>query len=970
MASKPSSSGNCKRPRLQCPHCKEILSYSSYCRHQQTKVCVGAKETITPVKHSEVPDCNYSFEHTQQEPDNVDDNVIINEATNFISNLDETTSSSDYDDDDDDDENAKESAPEIWDLEESDLESEDNSTDKASDNLYYTLSYFFLFFQLCYHISDRALKHILMFVSSFLNWMSTAINVQGNGDNTTYIRLIKNFPMTIYSLKKKLGNESNFTRYCVCPSCHTMYKEKDCIVIGPNGTQVSRKCDYIEFPNHPQAAHRKKCTMELMKNIKANGQYKMIPKKIYIYNSIANTLQKLALRPGFFESCETWRKYNSAEADFMTDIYDGKIWREEWQKYLEVPGNLLLMLNVDWFRVYKHSSYSVGVIYLVIQNLPRKLRFKPENILIVGTIPGPREPKFTINTYLRPMVDELLDLWNGIQLESNKSSLGIRTIRVALALISSDIPATRKVCGFYGFNALHGCSKCMKQFPKSSFVDPPNFSGFQRDTWPARDLKIHHAKALEAKNARTNAAREKIQGELGIRYSELLRLPYLDIIRCHLIDPMHNLYLGTAKNVFSLWKANKILPEPLCATIQQKMDSIITPSHLGRLPGKIATAGGFSGFTAEQWMIWTIVYSPFALHEVLPPEHYEMWCLFSKSCSLLCRPFIHKTELATADELMIEFCIRFERIFGEACVTPNMHLHGHLRKCIEDVGPVYSFWCFSFERYNGILESFKKNWNAPEIQIIEKFSMMQTLNATDTSNIPTQFKSCLDTIKQNYVMLGDTSNILDSQTLFQYEKNLFSLPTEICATKFPFHKIALPLHEKIFSETTRDKLYNTYSKIYSAESVKHVPLRYEEFRQLEVFGQIYTSSKCRSHRSNTIMAIWPSITGNILDRSCRVEDVRVGIIEYLIQHVPSIAGMDDKSHIFAKVKWFEDHPRKNWFKHSIIVSCTLFSSETEASFLPVSRIMSRCARTEQMLRLDYGTDKVNICIPVTRRIDD
>ena len=88
---------------------------------------------------------------------------------------------------------------------------------------------------------------------------------------------------------------------------------------------------------------------------------------------------------------------------------------------------------------------------------------------------------------------------------------------------------------------------------------------------------------------------------------------------------------------------------------------------------------------------------------------------------------------------MIEFCNRFETIFGEACVTPNMHLHGHLRKCIEDVGPVFFFWCYSFERYNGILESFKKNWHSPEIQVIEKFSLMQTLNATDTANMPTQF---------------------------------------------------------------------------------------------------------------------------------------------------------------------------------------------------------------------------------------
>lgn len=93
----------------------------------------------------------------------------------------------------------------------------------------------------------------------------------------------------------------------------------------------------------------------------------------------------------------------------MTDVYDGKLWREEWKEYLKVPGNLLLMLNVDWFRVFEHTSYSIGMIYLVIHNLPRTLRFK-ENILIVSSIPGPHEPKLTINSYLKPMVDELLDL--------------------------------------------------------------------------------------------------------------------------------------------------------------------------------------------------------------------------------------------------------------------------------------------------------------------------------------------------------------------------------------------------------------------------------------------------------------------------------------------------------------------------------------------------------------------------------
>ena len=108
--------------------------------------------------------------------------------------------------------------------------------------------------------------------------------------------------------------------------------------------------------------------------------------------------------PGFLELCEEWRGVSRPEG-ILTDVYDGKLWKE-WMDFdnvpfLKVPGNLILMLNLDWFQPYKHTPYSIGVIYLVIQNLPRRLRFKPENIIIVGTIPGPREPSCDeLNPYL------------------------------------------------------------------------------------------------------------------------------------------------------------------------------------------------------------------------------------------------------------------------------------------------------------------------------------------------------------------------------------------------------------------------------------------------------------------------------------------------------------------------------------------------------------------------------------------
>ena len=72
---------------------------------------------------------------------------------------------------------------------------------------------------------------------------------------------------------------------------------------------------------------------------------------------------------------------------------------------------------------------------------------------------------------------------------------------------------------------------------------------------------------------------------------------------------------------------------------------------------------------------------------------------------------------------MMQFCRRTERLFGKHAITPNMHLHAHLLKCIVDYGPLYVFWCFAFERYNGILGSMPTNNKCIESQLMKKFLM-------------------------------------------------------------------------------------------------------------------------------------------------------------------------------------------------------------------------------------------------------
>ena len=55
-------------------------------------------------------------------------------------------------------------------------------------------------------------------------------------------------------------------------------------------------------------------------------------------------------------------------------------------------------------------------------------------------------------------------------------------------------------------------------------------------------------------------------------------------------------------------------------------------------------------------------------------------------------------------------------------VRSTTQSHGHLKECVLDYGPVYSFWLFSFERLNGILGSYHTNSHDISLQLMRRFS--------------------------------------------------------------------------------------------------------------------------------------------------------------------------------------------------------------------------------------------------------
>ena len=578
-----------------------------------------------------------------------------------------------------------------------------------------------MLWQSVYHVSNAAVSTLLKILKTWLQlFLKAFVSAPKQSE-----KFDTHIPTNIKAVQRALWNktEDDFIMYVVCPKCDSLYDYTDCI-----HRNESKHCTNVAYPNHPMVRKRKNCNTQLLKKVKRKRQ--TYSNKKFPYQPIFKSLSYLINKEGFIDACKEWRNRLSVVPDsYLGDVYDGEVWHEynsdTTKHFLASPHSYLLTLNVDWFQPFSHLQYSVGAIYMTIQNLPRNVRYKEENIILVGLIPGPSEPSLTINSYLTPLVEELKVAWDtGLSIQTSYASYV--TVRLALTCVSCDMPASRKVCGFLGHAARLGCSKCKKVFPSISLGNV-DYSGFDRTEFISRDVVSHRENCREILCETTKTGIRGKESEFGIRYSVLLQLPYFDPVRYTVVDVMHNLLLGTGKHMFKVWMKMGILNVHNLEEIERMSSLICTPCSVGRLPMNILS--NYGGFKAAQWQAWITIYSPVVLKGLIDDNHLKCWLLFVRACCILTQRIVQKSDVITADLLLFNFCQKFELLYGKENCTPNLHMHNHIKDCLMDYGPSHAFWCFSFERYNGLLGSLHTNQKAIEQQIMRKFITAQHLRS-------------------------------------------------------------------------------------------------------------------------------------------------------------------------------------------------------------------------------------------------
>ena len=269
------------------------------------------------------------------------------------------------------------------------------------------------------------------------------------------------FPKTIGDIEiitnLKVLNKTVIFAVCPNPKCSALYNLNE-ISVDRSGQQKPALCK--------KKIWGKKCSTELSFEKKLSfGRTKMVPYKTFPFLPPSEWIKTFFKQEQFLSLIKNRPEPSSKD---YRDIWDGNILQQFMvdpedtrRPLLKCKTNLALLLYLDFFNPFQRAVYSCGALYISVVNIPKGQRFKAKWTMLTGLIPGPSEPEGHVNSYLSPIVDDLLTLYTGIQIES----CGGKVIfsRSLLLPVLADMPASRKLSQYKSHKADLPCDKCQFQ---------------------------------------------------------------------------------------------------------------------------------------------------------------------------------------------------------------------------------------------------------------------------------------------------------------------------------------------------------------------------------------------------------------------------------------------------------------------------------------------------------------------------
>ncbi|XP_059664327.1 uncharacterized protein LOC132310119 [Cornus florida] len=195
------------------------------------------------------------------------------------------------------------------------------------------------------------------------------------------------------------------------------------------------------------------------------GKGKKIPQKILRYFPLKSRLQRLFMSRKISSDMRWHKEKRVKETNIFRHPADSMTWekfdiRHPW--FSAEPRNVRLGLASDGFNPFSNmsNSYSMWPVMVFPYNLPPWKCMKEPYLFMSLLIPGLRSPGKEIDVYLRPLIDELKELWVDGVMTYDASTMCTFRLHVALLWTINDFPAYGDLSGWVtkGYMACPVCN--------------------------------------------------------------------------------------------------------------------------------------------------------------------------------------------------------------------------------------------------------------------------------------------------------------------------------------------------------------------------------------------------------------------------------------------------------------------------------------------------------------------------------
>ena len=441
--------------------------------------------------------------------------------------------------------------------------------------------------------------------------------------------------------------------------------------------------------------------------------------------NVQSQLKNMFSRKDFLDGLKHRFNRFKKKKENIEDVYDSENYKALFYNNgpLSDENNLSFIFNTDGVPIFKSSKTSVWPIFLMINELPYKMRKCREFMLLAGLWCGPTKP--AMNLFLSPLQKSLTELERGITVCKNGEEV---ITRAFLFGISCDLPARSAVLNMNNHNGECSCIKCNQKGENYRTQKGGNIRTFpyiiDNPGGPARD----HDTIIQHAFSASESTSSHINGIKGP--SVVMFCPEFDVVKGTAIDYMHLVCLGIVRLLLNLWfNVSNSLKHFSMYQYVNVVDSRLTnfkpPHYITRQPRSISEHLKF--WKAAELRAWLFYYSIPCISDLLHPTYLYHYCAFVEAIYLLCQSSISEHDLEKSQKLLQYFVLMMPSLYDQRYVTLNAHSLLHLPQTVKDLSPLWSNSCFSFEGANGELLKMFHGTQHIDLQIVNAVHVFQLL---------------------------------------------------------------------------------------------------------------------------------------------------------------------------------------------------------------------------------------------------